>query len=85
MPKQAVKKMNGVLASVFAHTGHISREDAKEISGLEDHEFEQVYARASVIAEDVLKAEGNKMDKFIEHVAKVIDKYTKEFGDQSFF
>ncbi len=85
MPKQAIKKMNGVLASVFAHTGHISKEDAKEISGLEDHEFEKVYAHASNIAEEVLKTEGNKMDKFIEHVAKVIDKYTKEFGDQSFF
>ncbi len=31
MSKKAVQKMSGVLASVFAHHGHISREEAKEI------------------------------------------------------
>ena len=45
MAKEQVKKMTGVFASVFAHAGHISKEDAKEISGLDDHDFEKVYAK----------------------------------------
>ena len=41
MSKEKVKHLSGVFASVFAHAGHITKEDAKEISGLEDHEFEK--------------------------------------------
>ena len=53
----------------------ISKEDAKEVSGLEDHEFEHAYNKASAIAENVMQHEGEKMDKFLEHFAKEIDKY----------
>ena len=42
--------MTGIFASVFAHTGHISKDDAKEISGLDDHAFEEAYSKASNIA-----------------------------------
>ena len=43
MAKEKVKYLSGVFASVFAHHGHITKEEAKEISGLEDHEFEDAY------------------------------------------
>ena len=32
MAKEKVKHLSGVFASVFAHAGHISKEDAKEIA-----------------------------------------------------
>jgi hypothetical protein len=84
MSKEKVKHMTGVFASAFAHAGHITKEEAKEISGLPDHEFEKVYSKASTIAEKVMKHEGNKMDKFLEHFAKEIDEYVKHFGDKFF-
>jgi len=84
MPKKAVQKMTGVFAAVFAHHGHISKEEAKEISGLEHHDFEHVYEKASKIAEKMVDAEGNKMEKFLEHYAKEIDDFMKEFGDKIF-
>jgi hypothetical protein len=65
MAKEKVKHLSGVFASVFAHAGHISKEDAKEISGLKDHEFEKAYEKASSIAESVMQHEGEKMDKFL--------------------
>jgi GxxExxY protein len=34
MAKEKVKHLSGVFASVFAHAGHITKEEAKEISGL---------------------------------------------------
>jgi len=34
MAYQNVKQMTGVFASVFAHTRHITKEQAMEISGL---------------------------------------------------
>jgi hypothetical protein len=84
MAYQKVKHMSGVFASVFAHTGHISKEQAKEISGLAEKDFEKVYAKAARIADKVGKAEGNKMDHFLNHFAKEIDEYVKEFGDKFF-
>jgi hypothetical protein len=84
MAKEKVKHMTGVFASVFAHAGHISKEDAKEISGLDDERFEKAYGKASNIAEKLMKAEGNKMDKFLEHFAEEIDEWTKEFGAKFF-
>jgi hypothetical protein len=84
MAKEKVKHLSGVLASVFAHAGHISKEDAKEISGLEDHEFEKAYDKASSIAESVMQHKGEKMDKFLEHFGKVIEQYMEEFGGKVF-
>jgi ribosome recycling factor len=73
-----------VLASVFAHAGYITKDDAKEISGLSDHEFEKAYDKASNITEDVMHHEGEKMNKFLEHFAKEIDQYMAHYGGKLF-
>ena len=78
MAKEKVKHLSGVLASVFAHHGHITKEEAKEISGLADHEFDHAYDRAAHIADKVLQHEGKKMDKFLEHFAEEIEKWTAQ-------
>ena len=84
MAKEKVKHLSGVFASVFAHAGHISKEDAKEISGLDDHAFEHAYDKASSIADKVMKHEGEKMDHFLEHFAKEIDHYMEHYGGKLF-
>jgi predicted solute-binding protein len=84
MSKEGVKHITGVLASVFAHSGHITKEDAKEISGLDDHKFEHAYSKASDIVERIMKHEGEKMDKFSEYFSKEIDEFIKEFGGKFF-
>ena len=80
MPKEKIRKMTGIFASVFAHTGHISKDDAKEISGLDDHAFEEAYSKASNIAGKFMDAKGTKMDKFMEHFAKEIEEYMDDYG-----
>ena len=84
MAKEKVKHLSGVFASVFAHAGHISKEDAKEISGLADHEFEKAYDKASSIAENTMQHEGEKMDKFLEHFAREIEQHMEHFGGKLF-
>jgi hypothetical protein len=84
MAKEKVKHLSGVLTSVFAHAGHITKDDAKEISGLSDHEFEKAYDKASSITENVMQHEGEKMDKFLEHFAKEIDHYMAHYGGKLF-
>ena len=59
-------------------------EEAKEISGLDDHEFEKAYDKASNIADNVMQHEGEKMDKFLEHFAKVIEEHMGDFGGKLF-
>ena len=84
MAKEKVKYLNGVFASVCAHTGHITKEEAKEISGLTEHEFEKAYKKASQITENVMRAEGKKMDSFLEHFGKEVDEYIANFGGKIF-
>jgi len=84
MPKKQIREMTGIFAAVFAHTGHISKEDAKEISGLDDASFEEAYRKASTIADKVMKAEGKKMEAFLAHYGAIIDKGVKAI-DPGFF
>ena len=84
MAKKKVKHLSGVFTSIFAHAGHITKEEAKETSSLADHEFEKAYDKASNIAENVMRHEGEKMDKFLEHFAKEIEQHMEHFGGKLF-
>lgn len=84
MAKEKVKHLSAVFTSVFAHAGHITKEEAKEISGLAEHEFDKAYDAAAGITEKTLKAEGTKMDRFMEHFAKEIENYTDHYGGKLF-
>ena len=84
MAKEKVQHLTSVIASVFSHAGHISKDDAKEISGLDDHDFEKAYAKASDITAKVMQTEGDKMDTFLAHVAKEIDAYVAHYGGKLF-
>ena len=79
MAKEKVQKLSGIFASVFAHTGHISKDDAKDISGLDDNTFEEAYSESSSIADRFMNAEGEKMDKFMEHFGAKIEEYLKGY------
>ena len=80
MAKEKVRKMTGIFSSVFAHTGHISKDEAKEISGLDDEAFNKAYSEASSIAEKFMDAEGENMDKFMDSGGKKMDKFMEHFG-----
>jgi translation initiation factor 1 (eIF-1/SUI1) len=84
MAKEKVKHLSAVFASVFAHAGHITKQEAKEISGLADHEFDKAYDAAAGIAEKTIQSQGDKMDRFMEHFAKEIEQYTAHFGGKLF-
>ena len=84
MAKEKIKQMTGVFASVFAHAGHITKEEAKEISGIADHEFEKAYDKAASISEKVMEGGGKKMDQVLEHFAQEIEEYMAHFGGKLF-
>ena len=84
MAKEKIRQMNGVIASVFSHTGYISKEDAKDISGLGDSEFDRVYDKAAAISQKIISAKGNKVDAFIDHIAREIQEYMVPYGGKLF-
>lgn len=84
MAKEKIKHMSAVFVSVFAHAGHISKKEAKEMSGLDDKAFDKAYKKAGKIADKVMKAEGNKMDKFLQHFGQEIDQFAKSFAGRLF-
>jgi orotate phosphoribosyltransferase-like protein len=84
MAKEKVKHLTGVFASMFAHAGHITKEEAKEISGMADHEFEKAYDKASVIADKVVESGDSKMEKFMDHLAREVEKDITGFGEKIF-
>ena len=84
MAKETVKYLAGVFASVFAHGGLITKEEAKEISTLGEQEFEEAYRKASTITEKVMQAEGNRMDKFLKHQVEEMDEHMAHFVGKRF-
>jgi hypothetical protein len=82
MPQDKVRRLTGVMASIFSHIGHISKEEAKNISGLGDNEFNKAYEKAAGISDWILNTEGNKMDALMEHFGQEIDAYFRHYGDK---
>ena len=82
--KEQVKHLSCVFVCVFAHAGHIKKEEAKEISGLDDNEFEKAYNKASVITDKVMQSKGNKMNKFMDHLAQEVQEYLEQYGAKLF-
>ncbi len=80
MSKEKVRQLTGVMASLFSHIGHISKEEAQKISGLGEKEFNAAYDKAAGISDRILKTEGDKMDAFMEHFSKEIDAYFRHYG-----
>ncbi|MDK2954885.1 MAG: hypothetical protein PWQ57_381 [Desulfovibrionales bacterium] len=82
MAKENVKKINGVIASIFAHTGHLTKDEAKEMSGLDDREFDEVYAKAAKVVKKITSHENveERYDKFAEHLYEEIEVFVKKFG-----
>jgi hypothetical protein len=84
MSKENVRQLTGVVASVFSHTGYISKEEAKEISGMDENEFEKTYAKAGVMSQKIIHSKGNKVDAFISQIAREINEYTTHYGGKLF-
>ncbi len=73
MPKENIRKVLGVTAAVFARMGQLSPEEAREMSGLDQHAFDEAMHKAQM-AENELKA-AKKEPSFYDIVSKAADEY----------
>ncbi len=80
MPKESIQKVNGVVAAFFVHTGHISKDEAKAMSGLDDSHFNEVYSKAGNIFEKIEGDPEGKVNRLFEHLAQEVDEYMKKIS-----
>jgi len=80
MAKQEIKKVNGVVTAFFAHTGHITKAEAQELSGLDASHFEEVYAKAAKIFDKIDGDKNTKVNKLLDHLASEVDEYMKKIS-----
>ncbi len=81
MPKKEhVKKVNAVICAYFAHTGYLSREEAKELCGLEDTAFEEAYKKAGNIFSKIGSEPDKGVSKLFVHLSQEVDEYMKHIS-----
>ncbi|QLA15941.1 hypothetical protein [Desulfolutivibrio sulfoxidireducens] len=80
MSKQEIKKINGVVSAYFAHTGHITKAEAQELSGLDESHFAEVYAKAAKIFDKIEGDPSAKVNRFLDHLAAEVDEYMKKIS-----
>jgi len=76
--KDSIRKVSGVLAAVCARRGEMTKEEARELCGLSESEFEEVYEKAGRLMAKLENVQAAKMDRFLEHYAKEIEDYVKD-------
>lgn len=80
MAKQEIKKINGVVSAFFAHTGHITKAEAQELSGLDASHFDEVYNKAAKIFDKIDGDKNAKVNKLLDHLASEVDEYMKKIS-----
>ncbi len=79
MSKDHIKKANGVFIAYFVHTGHLTKEEAKEMAGMDDSHFDEAYAKAGKMFAKI----GNEnavSTKVFDHLAEEVEEYMKKIS-----
>jgi hypothetical protein len=81
MPKKEhVKKVNAVICAYFVHTNYLTREEARELCGLEENAFEDAYKKAGNIFAKIGSEPDKGASKLFDHLAHEVDEYMKHIS-----
>jgi len=78
--KEHVKKVNAVVCAYFAHTGYLTKEEAKELCGLDETHFEEAYGKAGNIFNKIGSTPDKGVSKLFDHLSKEVDEYMKHIS-----
>jgi len=78
--KEHVQKVNAVVCAYFAHTGYLTREEARELCGLDENNFEEAYTKAGNIFSKIGSEPDKGASKLFEHLAKEVDEYMRHIS-----
>lgn len=75
-----VKKVNAVVCAYFAHTGYLTKEEARELCGLSESLFEEAYAKAGNIFGKIGAEPDKGVSKLFEHLSTEVEEYMKNIS-----
>jgi hypothetical protein len=78
--QEPVKKVNAVICAYFAHTGYLTREEARALCGLEESQFEQAYAKAGNIFAKIGAEPDKGLSKLFNHLSQEVEEYMKHIS-----
>lgn len=78
--KEHVKKVNAVVCAYFAHTGYLTKAEAKELCGLDETHFEEAYGKAGNIFSKIGSEPDKGVSKLFEHLSQEVDEYMKKIS-----
>ena len=78
--KEDVKKVTAVICAYFVHAGHLTLDEAKEISGLDDEHFQQAYDKASALFTKIGTDPDKGLGKLFASLGAEVDDYMKRIG-----
>jgi hypothetical protein len=78
--KEHVKKVNAVVCAYFARTGYLTKEEAKELCGLDETHFEEAYNKAGNIFKKIGSEPDKGVGKLFNHLAHEVDEYMKHIS-----
>lgn len=78
--QEPVKKVHAVICAYFAHTGYLTKEEARELCGLDESHFEEAYAKAGNIFNKIGAEPDKGVSKLFDHLAKEVDEYMKHIS-----
>jgi hypothetical protein len=78
--KEHVQKITAVISAYFVLAGHLTREEAKGISGLDEAHFEQAYAKAGNIFNQIGSEPDKGLSKLFNHLGVEVDEYMKHIS-----
>lgn len=78
--KEHVKKVTAVICAYFVHAGHLTLEEAKEISGLDEEHFQQAYDKASTLFAKIGSEPDKGLTKLFASLGEEVDEYMKRIS-----
>ena len=81
MPKKEhVKKVNAVVCAFFAHTGYLTKEEARELCGVSESAFEEAYGKAGKIFSKIGSEPDKGVSKLFDHLGQEVEEYMKKIS-----
>lgn len=78
--KEHVQQVTAVVCAYFVHAGHLTREEAKDISGLDEDHFQQAYDKASSIFAKIGAEPDKGLGKLFTYLGEEVDEYMKRIS-----
>lgn len=78
--KEHVQQVTAVVCAYFVLAGHLTKEEARQMSHLDDARFDDAYAKASAIFAKIGTDPDKGLGRLFTHLGEEVDEYMKRIS-----